>query len=73
MFWNTRTRNLAPYVTGEQPRARRFIKLNTNENPYPPSPLVIEAIRKAAGEELRRYPDPECTELREVIARQYGV
>jgi histidinol-phosphate aminotransferase len=73
VFWNTRTRNLDPYVPGEQPRDRRFIKLNTNENPYPPSPLVIEAIRKAAGEELRRYPDPECAELREVIARNYGV
>ncbi|MDR2404247.1 MAG: aminotransferase class I/II-fold pyridoxal phosphate-dependent enzyme [Spirochaetaceae bacterium] len=73
VFWNSRTRNLDPYVPGEQPRDRRFIKLNTNENPYPPSPLVIETIREAAGEELRRYPDPECTELRELIARKYGV
>ncbi|MCL2244084.1 MAG: histidinol-phosphate transaminase [Treponema sp.] len=72
-YWNTRTKNLSPYVPGEQPRDRRFIKLNTNENPYPPSPKVIEAVQKAADERLRLYPDPECTEFREAAAARYSV
>jgi histidinol-phosphate aminotransferase len=72
-YWNSRTNNLSPYIPGEQPRDRQFIKLNTNENPYPPSPKVIEAIQKAAGERLRLYPDPECSEFREVVAARYGV
>jgi len=72
-YWNTRIKNLSPYVPGEQPKDRRFIKLNTNENPYPPSPMVIEAIKKAANESLRLYPDPECTEFREAVAARYGV
>jgi histidinol-phosphate aminotransferase len=72
-YWNRRTAGLSPYVPGEQPRDRQFIKLNTNENPYPPSPKVIEAIRRAAGDSLRLYPDPACTELREAAAAKYGV
>jgi histidinol-phosphate aminotransferase len=78
-YWNKRTKTLSPYVPGEQPRDRKFIKLNTNENPYPPSPKVIEAIQRvladgaAAGDRLRLYPDPECRELREAIAARYGV
>jgi len=72
-YWNTRIKNLSPYVPGEQPKDRRFIKLNTNENPYPPSPEVIEAVNKAANESLRLYPDPECTEFREAVAARYGV
>jgi histidinol-phosphate aminotransferase len=72
-YWNTRIKNLSPYVPGEQPKDRRFIKLNTNENPYPPSPKVIEAIQKAANESLRLYPDPECTEFSEAVAMRYGV
>ncbi|MDR2184142.1 MAG: histidinol-phosphate transaminase [Treponema sp.] len=73
VYWNERVRRLSPYVPGEQPRDRKFIKLNTNENPYPPSPKVIEAIGRAAGDGLRLYPDPACTELREAAARRYGV
>jgi histidinol-phosphate aminotransferase len=73
VFWNTRIKNLSPYVPGEQPKDRQFIKLNTNENPYPPSPKVIHAIQKAANERLRLYPDPECTEFREAVAARYGV
>lgn len=73
VYWNERTRRLLPYVPGEQPRDRKFIKLNTNENPYPPSPLVIEAVKKAAGENLRLYPDPACAELREAVAARYGL
>ncbi|MDR1858263.1 MAG: aminotransferase class I/II-fold pyridoxal phosphate-dependent enzyme [Treponema sp.] len=72
-YWNSRTKNLSPYTPGEQPRDRQFAKLNTNENPYPPSPKVIEAIRKAAGESLRLYPDPGCGEFREAVAARYGV
>ena len=73
IYWNERTRLLKPYVPGEQPRDRKFIKLNTNENPYPPSPMVIEAIQKAAAGTLRLYPDPVCTELRETAAARYGI
>ena len=81
VYWNKRTINLTPYVPGEQPRDRKFIKLNTNENPYPPSPTVIAAIEQvlaasqntAKGEKLRLYPDPLCTEFREAVAAVYGV
>ncbi|MDR1956673.1 MAG: histidinol-phosphate transaminase [Treponema sp.] len=73
VYWNHRVKTLSPYVPGEQPRDQVFIKLNTNENPYPPSPKVIEAIQKATGDTLRLYPDPACTELRREIARRYGV
>ena len=73
IYWNARTRQLQPYIPGEQPKDRKFIKLNTNENPYPPSPLVIEAIQKAADDRLRLYPDPSCMELREAAAARYGV
>ncbi|MCX8071672.1 MAG: histidinol-phosphate transaminase [Candidatus Binatia bacterium] len=66
-------RQLHPYVPGEQPQERGFIKLNTNENPYPPSPRVLEAIRTAANEDLRLYPDPSARAVREVAAERYGV
>jgi histidinol-phosphate aminotransferase len=72
-FWNRRVKDLLPYVPGEQPKDRQFIKLNTNENPYPPSSKVLRAISKAAGEKLRLYPDPECTEFREAVAARYSV
>lgn len=72
-FWSKRVRDMTPYVPGEQPRDRKFIKLNTNENPYPPAPEVLEAIVRAAGESLRLYPDPECLALREAVAKATGV
>lgn len=72
-FWSSRIRDMVPYTPGEQPKDRVFIKLNTNENPYPPSPRVLEAIRRTAGEELRLYPDPEASALRETLARYHGV
>jgi len=72
-YWNERIKNLSPYVPGEQPKDRQFIKLNTNENPYPPSPKVIEAIKNAADDRLRLYPDPECTHFREAVAARYKV
>jgi histidinol-phosphate aminotransferase len=73
VYWSERLRRLSPYIPGEQPRDRQFIKLNTNENPYPPSPKVLEAIRRAVGESIRLYPDPSCAALREAIAARYGV
>lgn len=66
-LWSKRAQSLVPYTPGEQPRNRKFIKLNTNENPYPPSPMVVNAIREAT-DGLRLYPDPDCTQLREGIA-----
>lgn len=72
-LWSKHCQGLTPYVAGEQPRGRTFIKLNTNENPYPPSPKVIEAIRREAGESLRLYPDPTCASLREAIGETFGV
>ncbi|MDR1210771.1 MAG: aminotransferase class I/II-fold pyridoxal phosphate-dependent enzyme [Spirochaetaceae bacterium] len=73
VYWNSLVRGLSPYVPGEQPRDRKCIKLNTNENPYPPPPGVIRAIEEAAGPELRLYPDPSCALLREEAASFFGV
>ena len=63
---------LVPYTAGEQPKDRKFIKLNTNENPYPPSPEVEKALRGKI-ETLRLYPDTDATELREAIAEHLSV
>ena len=71
-FFSTRHEKLVPYTPGEQPRDMKYIKLNTNESPYPPSPLALEGARNEA-EKLRLYPDPECVSLREDIAELYGV
>lgn len=72
-FWSDRIRGLTPYTPGEQPKNRSFIKLNTNENPYPPSPMAVKAIQETAGESLRLYPDPEAGELVEALAERYGL
>src|SRR5437016_5900981 len=65
---------LAGYTPGEQPRDGAFIKLNTNENPYPPAPSVLEAIRAAVtGERLRKYPDPLGTAFRQTAGRLLDV
>ncbi|MDR2095662.1 MAG: aminotransferase class I/II-fold pyridoxal phosphate-dependent enzyme [Treponema sp.] len=77
-YWNSRVKGLDPYIPGEQPRDRKFIKLNTNENPYPPSPRVGEAVRQifegdGTGEELRLYSDPACTDLRTAAAAYFGL
>lgn len=63
--------SLDPYVPGEQPKDKKYVKLNTNENPYPPSQKVIDAI-SAASADLRLYPDPDATEVREAIAKYYN-
>ncbi len=73
VYWNGRTAALSPYIPGEQPRDRKYIKLNTNESPYPPSPATLAAIAGAANDSLRLYPDPTALGLRESIAERYGV
>ena len=65
-------RRLHPYVPGEQPRIKGLIKLNTNENPYPPSPKVLEAVRQAVDGRLRLYPNPTAQGLREKLARLHN-
>ena len=75
-YWSDIVRRLTPYVPGEQPIAARPVKLNTNENPYPPSPRVLDAIRRELGdigESLRRYPDPTSLKLRETVAAHHGI
>jgi histidinol-phosphate aminotransferase len=72
-FWSALVRELSPYTPGEQPKIPGLIKLNTNENPYPPSARAIEAIQAAANEGLRLYPDPESVHLRQAIGLACGV
>ncbi len=72
-YWTDIVKRLEPYVPGEQPRDQQYVKLNTNENPYPPSPRVIEAIDGYDKERLKLYPDPESTALREALAQRFGV
>lgn len=71
--WEKNVRKVVPYVPGEQPQRSNMIKLNTNENPYPPAPGVERAIREFGSECLRLYPDPEASKLTEVLAEYYGV
>lgn len=72
-FWTDTVNRLTPYVPGEQRSGSNIIKLNTNENPYPPSPRVMSAIRAVDGHMLRRYPDPESERLRATLADYHGV
>ncbi len=72
-FWSPIVSELKPYVAGEQPRIANLIKLNTNENPYGPSPKAIAAIAAEAGDRLRLYPDPASLRLRQAIAALHGV
>ncbi|MEO8152974.1 MAG: histidinol-phosphate transaminase [Rhizobacter sp.] len=69
-FWSDIVHQLTPYVPGEQPQVAGLVKLNTNENPYPPSPRVLEAIRAEVGESLRLYPEPTGKLLRTAVAQQ---
>ena len=71
--WEKNIRKVVPYVPGEQPNKERMIKLNTNENPYPPAPGVAEALKNLAPDRLRLYPDPACTRLVDAIAKQKGL
>ena len=69
-YWASRIQNTEPYIPGEQPKDRRYVKLNTNENPYPPSPKVQAALKNVAISDLRLYPDPDCLGLRTALANQ---
>ncbi|MDR3671291.1 MAG: histidinol-phosphate transaminase [Holophaga sp.] len=68
-FWSNVVHSLTPYVPGEQPKLDNLVKLNTNENPYGPSPKVLEAIAGATRDSLRLYPDPTAERLRAAIAQ----
>ena len=72
-YWSAVVRGLTPYVPGEQPKLPNLVKLNTNENPYGPSPKVLEALRAETGDTLRLYPDPNADRLKEAVAAYYGV
>jgi len=76
-YWSSLVSQLSPYVPGEQPKLANLVKLNTNEHPLGPSPKVLEAIRieleADAGAQLRLYPDPESTALRQALARRHGL
>ena len=72
-FWSKRLNAVAPYVPGEQPKDRKYIKLNTNENPYPPCPAALDVVVSESNAELKLYPDPECAKLREALADYYNL
>lgn len=72
-FWSAIVHDLVPYVPGEQPKIHNLIKLNTNENPYGPSPKVLAAIQAETTDTLRLYPDPEASKLKSKLADYYGV
>jgi len=72
-FWSDVVHKLTPYVPGEQPKIQNLIKLNTNENPYGPSPKVIAALQAEAADTLRLYPDPNSDKLKTAIAEYHGL
>lgn len=71
--WENYVRKVIPYVPGEQPNRQKMIKLNTNENPYPPAPGVLKALKEFDTDVLRRYPQPDCKILVDAIAENYGL
>lgn len=73
MSWEENVRRVVPYVPGEQPKRSNIIKLNTNENPYPPAPAVQQVLAEVSVEELRKYPDPTVGSLVDALAKSYGV
>lgn len=72
-YWSEAILNLTPYVPGEQPKGGKIIKLNTNENPFPPSPNVVEAIHQFDTNRLRLYPDPDASALKQSLATYFSV
>jgi len=70
-YWSDLVSELKPYVPGEQPKMANLVKLNTNENPFGPSPKVIEAIQRELNDSLRLYPDPEGQALKDAIAEYH--
>lgn len=73
IYWSEKIKKIRPYVPGEQPKDKVFIKLNTNENPYGPSPKAIKAMKNLLNDSLRLYPDPEGKSLKKAIARELDV
>ena len=69
-FWSPFVKDLVPYVPGEQPKLAKLVKLNTNENPYGPSPKAIAAMQAEVGDNLRLYPDPNSDRLKQAGLRQ---
>ncbi|MFZ3204030.1 MAG: histidinol-phosphate transaminase [Pseudomonas sp.] len=72
-FWSPFVKDLVPYVPGEQPKLAKLVKLNTNENPYGPSPKAIAAMQAELNDNLRLYPDPNGERLKQAVADYYGV
>lgn len=72
-FWSRVVHDLTPYVPGEQPKIANLVKLNTNENPYGPSPKVLAALQAEVGDSLRLYPDPDSSRLRAAIADTFAL
>lgn len=72
-FWSSIVHGLDPYVPGEQPKLPGLIKLNTNENPYPPSPRALAALHDEIGDSLRLYPDPNAESLKQALAEYHGL
>ncbi|MFD1261370.1 histidinol-phosphate transaminase [Entomomonas asaccharolytica] len=72
-YWSPLVNKLTPYVPGEQPKLDKLVKLNTNENPYGPSPKVLEAIKEVTADSLRLYPDPNSDRLKQTIANYYNL
>ncbi|MDZ5603413.1 histidinol-phosphate transaminase [Pseudomonas sp. RP23018S] len=72
-FWSPFVKDLVPYVPGEQPKLARLVKLNTNENPYGPSPKALAAMAAELNDNLRLYPDPNSDRLKQAVADHYGV
>ena len=71
--WEKYIRKVEPYVPGEQPKDVNVVKLNTNENPYPPTPKALEAVAAFDIDRLRLYPDPEASVLIEAISNRYNI
>ena len=71
--WEKNVRKVVPYVPGEQPKRKNIIKLNTNENPYPPSPRVAQALKEMTTDNMRKYPDPTAEQLVGAVAKETGV
>lgn len=72
-LWEKNIRQVVPYVPGEQPAGDKIVKLNTNENPYPPAPGVKKVLEKLDADRLRKYPDPTASVLVKELAAYYGL
>lgn len=72
-FWSKALQGVTPYTSGEQPKDQKYVKLNTNENPYPPSPKMVEAVKNMDLDRLRLYPDPDTGSVKEALASFYDV